>query len=88
MNKVMTWQQIEEEHNGQWVQLVDYDWPEEETYPRTGKVRLSAPTRKEFNRLVLEKEPVDAARIYVGEHKLPEGSIISSNITRIISCGQ
>ncbi len=86
MEQVLSWQEIEKNYNQQWVQLVDYDWPEGEPRPKSGRVRLHASTRKEFNKLVLEAEPVNAARIYVGTHKMPEGIILSSNVVRITSC--
>ncbi|MCI5065837.1 hypothetical protein MRY87_08945 [bacterium] len=86
MEKKLSWQEIEKKYHEQWVQLVDFDWPEGEPRPASGRVRLSAPTRKEFNKLVLEADPVDAARIYVGPHKLPKGDILSSNIVRIVPC--
>ncbi len=85
MNKILDWTQIQEEFQHQWVQLVDYDWPEGEPHPKSGKVRINAPNRKEFNKLVLEAEPVDAARIYVGDHRTPYGTVMSANIARIVS---
>jgi hypothetical protein len=84
MNKILDWKQIQKEYQHQWVQLVDYDWPDGEPHPKSGKVRINATTRKEFNKLVLQAEPRDAARIYVGDHSTPEGTVISSNITRIV----
>ncbi len=86
MEQVLSWREIEKNYNQQWVQLVDYDWPDGEPKPKSGRVRLHAPTRKEFNKLVLEAAPVNAARIYVGTHKMPEGVILSSNVVRITSC--
>ena len=86
MDKIFSWKEIEEKFNNQWVQLVDYNWPEGEPRPLSGKVRLHAPTRKEFNKCVLAAEPVDAARVYVGKHKLPDGYILSSHIVKVVPC--
>lgn len=86
--KTLTWQQIEEKYDQQWIQLIEFDWPEGEVRPRSGCVRIHAQTRREFNRLVLEADGVNAARIYVGKHSLPEGTILSSNIVKIVPCEQ
>lgn len=86
MNDILKWEEIQNFYQNQWVQLIDFDWPEDEPHPRCGKVRLSASSRKDFNKLVLNSEPVDAARLYVGSHQLPEGEILSSNIVKMVLC--
>ena len=84
----LSWEEIQKRYNQQWVQLVDYEWPEGEPRPLSGRVRIHAPERREFNKLILESEAVDAARVYVGDHRLPESTILSSNIVKIIPCEQ
>ena len=83
----LSWEQIKKEYDQQWVQLVNYDWPEGTPHPQSGVVRAHAPTRKEFNEIVLSLEsPVDAARIFVGLAKLPKNTLISCNAVQISKC--
>ena len=86
MNRILTWSEIEKTYPNEWVQLVDCEWPEGEPRPVAGRVRIHAASRKEFNKLVLEADPIDAARVYVGSHSLPKGTILSSNLVRIVPC--
>lgn len=72
MEEILSWKEIEQKYQDQWVQLIDFEWKEGEPRPIRGKVRISAPTRREFNRLVLSSPPADAARIYVGTHGRPD----------------
>jgi hypothetical protein len=62
----LTWDEIKRQYDGEWVELVDYVWDEGEPYPIEGMVRTHSPSRKVFNRLVLEWAPADAARLFVG----------------------
>ena len=41
MEKKLTWEEIKKHYNQEWVELVDYDWPDTEPYPRDGVVRSS-----------------------------------------------
>lgn len=89
MNKPLSWPEIEKLYNQEWVQLVDYDWPEGEPYPRSGRVRVHAESRKEFNRLITLKEGIqDAARVFVGKAMLPPHTIISCNSIKLLKCEQ
>jgi hypothetical protein len=63
----LTWDEIRRRYDGEWVELVDYVWDEGEPYPVEGMVRTHSPSRKEFNRLVLERPPAGAARLFVGD---------------------
>lgn len=81
-SKKLTWQQIKELYDKEWVELIDYDWPEEEAYPRAGVVRVHAKTRKEFDKLILHDPPADAALIFVGEREIPTNLILSANLRR------
>lgn len=71
METKLTWGEIRQRYDQEWVLLDDCDWPEEEIDPRSGIVRLHARTREEFDRLIAEKAgPFDSAIVFVGE---PEG---------------
>ena len=83
MSKKLSWDQIQKIYDQQWVQLVDYSWETGRPYPSAGVVRIHATTRKEFNRLVLEAPPVNAARVYVGQSTLPEGTFMSANLIKM-----
>jgi len=48
----MTWDEIKKCFDQEWVELVDYDWPDEQTDPKAGVVRIHAKTREEFDQLV------------------------------------
>lgn len=84
MTEKLTWQEIEERYDGQWVQLVDYEWNDEDLYPTYGVVQAHAPTRKEFNALVREQPPSGAARIYVGHMMHDPNAVICCNLHRIV----
>jgi len=80
MKNKLTWAEIKKQYNQEWVELVDYDWPDEEPYPRQGIVRVHAKHRKDFDNLINEDPPSDSAFIFVGE-RLPEpGVIYSANL--------
>lgn len=63
----LSWEQIRERYDGEWVELIDYVWDEGEPYPAEGAVRTHAASRKEFNSLVLGQPPAGAARLFVGD---------------------
>jgi hypothetical protein len=84
MTEKLTWAEIKQRYDGQWVQLVDYDWDDSEPYPSSGIVTVHAPTRKEFDQLTKQSSDYDAARLYVGEPKRHDvNTIISCNMHRI-----
>ncbi len=69
-NEKLSWKQIRERFDGKWVLLPEFGWPEGQPYPDWGVVHIHAPTRKEFNRLVLSDVaslPADTARFFVGD---------------------
>jgi len=78
----LTWRQIEKLYNKQWVQLVDYDWPEEEPFPRGGIVRVHAKARRKFDEFILQNPPRDSALVFVGERKGLRNTILSANLHR------
>ena len=48
MEKKLTWEEIKKRYDQEWVELVDYDWPDGESHPRSGTLRSHAATRKSF----------------------------------------
>jgi len=73
--KSLAWGEICKEYDGQWVHLIDYNWPEGTPYPTSGVVHLHAKTRHEFNDLIKASERIPGARIYVGDIKETGSSI-------------
>ena len=67
MAKKLSWEEIKKLYDQEWVELIDYDWPDEYPDPKAGIVRVHAKTRDEFNRLTAIDPPWDAAIVYVGE---------------------
>jgi hypothetical protein len=80
MEKKLTWDKIEKLYNRQWVQLIQYDWPEREALPRAGVVRVHAKTRQEFDRLIAREPQKNSALLFVGERKIPPGVLLSANL--------
>jgi hypothetical protein len=76
----LTWEQIKERYSEQWVELIDYDWPDGVPWPKSGVVRVHSPERKEFWRLVKEKQPevTDSAIVYAGPVDRP--GIVRNNL--------
>ncbi len=58
-NEKLTWEQIEKLYDKEWVELVDFEWSEEEAYPQSGVVRVHAANRKKFDELILQDPPKD-----------------------------
>lgn len=80
MKKKLTWEEIKDLYSDQWVELVDYDWPDSEPLPSSGTVRVHSSSRKEFDKLINQDPPTDAALVYVGERKPVDGVILSANL--------
>lgn len=85
MAKKLTWEEIKELYNHEWVELVDYDWPEEEPEPRSGTVRAHSSNRAEFYKLAAKDSPVDSAIVFVGRERLPKDQIFSPGMRRIVA---
>lgn len=81
--KKLAWDEICKQHNKEWVHLIDYDWTDGQPYPNSGVVRIHAKTRKEFNKLILEGEPISGARIFVGHPEKSDDLIMMGNYMRI-----
>ena len=67
MENKLTWEEIKKLYDQEWVELVDYDWPDEDPDPRAGVVRVHAKTREDFDRLTDIDPAKDSAIVFVGE---------------------
>ena len=67
MSQKLTWEEIKKQYDQEWVELIDYDWPDEDPDPTAGVVRIHAKTREEFDRLTDIDPPVDSAIVFVGD---------------------
>ena len=76
MSNKLTWEEIKKLDDQEWVELVDYDWPDEFPDPKAGVVRVHAKDRAEFDRLAAIGAPFDAACVFVGD-PLPASGIRS-----------
>lgn len=89
MNNKLRWEEIQKVYSQEWVQLVDYDWPDDEPYPFSGVVRTHAAGKKEFYKLCKEgMHPDDSAILFVGPKKRTEGMFFSPNLVRFFPCGR
>ena len=87
MGKKLTWKEIEKQFNQQWVELVDYDWPEGTPYPRSGIVRTHASDKKQFHKSCLEGDvPSDSALLFVGHKKSLDDSVFAPSLIRVEAC--
>ncbi len=57
MGEKLTWEEIKKQYDQEWVELVDYDWPDGESHPRSGTLRSHAADKKEFHQQC-RREPV------------------------------
>ncbi len=76
----LSWDQIEEQFDQEWVELVDYDWDMTQPDPSAGVVRVHSKDRREFDRLMLQDPPEDSAILFVGDLRLPENTFLSVNL--------
>jgi len=76
----LTWPEIEKLYDKEWVQLIDYDWPEEEALPRSGIVQVHAKSRQQFDKLITQEFQLDSAILFVGQRTIPSGVILSANL--------
>ncbi len=78
MDKKLSWEEIKQLYDQEWVELINYDWSEEEIDPRAGVVRIHAKNREEFDELVGKDPPYDSAYVYVGEPEVPANKIFNT----------
>ena len=83
MTESLTWDEIKEQYDRQWVELVQYDWPEGKPYPNSGVVRVHSSNRKEFYQLAKSESPRDSAILFVGKPDVPPNTILCSSVMRL-----
>lgn len=81
----LSWDEIVRQYNQEWVELIDYDWPDTAAYPTSGIVRVHAKTRFEFDNLADIDPPFNSAYIFVGQGTQSNSEIITRGFSRIIS---
>ena len=87
MDKRLTWEEIKAQFDQQWIQLVDYDWPEGTPYPRSGIIRTFGNDKKDFHKRCQEGNvPKDSAFLYVGHKKSFDSSVFSPSLIRFEPC--
>ncbi len=86
-NERLTWDEIEKSYDKQWVELVDYDWPDEDPYPRSGVLRSHHSDKKAFHQMA-RREPVPkhSAILFVGRPDIPENLYFSPSLIRVQPC--
>lgn len=84
MDERLTWEAICERYDRQWVELVDYDWPEEDAHPRSGVVRVHAATRAEFDDQADIDPPRDSAHVFVGRSTAPVAAATTRGYSRVL----
>ena len=93
MEKKLSWEEIKERYNQEWVELVDYDWPDGTPYPQAGIVRAHASERKRFYQNCKEHDmlegtsPSDAAILFVGRINPTNRPYLSTSLVRMVPCG-
>ena len=82
----LSWEQIQKMYDKEWVQLVDYDWPDGEPFPKSGIVRTHHPERKQFYHKVsqITPKPTDSAFIFVGI-PLKDPGVIHTNFHKVLT---
>lgn len=84
MEKKLSWAEISKRFDKQWVELIDYDWPDEDVYPLSGVVRVHALDRADFHRLIAQEPAPDSAIVFVGKVELPKGVIFSPGFRQLV----
>lgn len=84
MGKKLTWEEIKSQYDHEWIELVDYDWPDEEPTPRAGVVRVHANTREEFDDLADIDPPFDSAYIFVGDPDTNDEVVVTRGYSQVI----
>ena len=58
MVKIQSWSGIIAKYDGQWVELIDYDWDWDSPFPRWARVRNHSFSRFELSKMVNRSEKV------------------------------
>jgi hypothetical protein len=78
-NVKLTWDEICNRFDREWVQLVDYDWAEDESLPKAGVVQNHAKSRREFDELIIMNPQPESALLFVGKRDVQPGVVLSAN---------
>lgn len=73
MAEKLSWDEIKARYHEQWIQLLDYDWPDGTPWPKAGIVAIHDSDRKAFWRKAkaVEPRPTDTAVLFVGPPNPP-----------------
>ena len=86
-NKKLTWEEISKKYDQEWVELIDYDWPEKEPYPRAGIIRTHGVDKKQFHQECRrDPAPEISAFLYVGKKANLEKTVFSPSLIRVTQC--
>ena len=77
---ILSWKQIEKKYDKQWVQLINFDWPEYESLPHSGEVVANAKKRKDFDKLICATKQKFSAILFIGDRELPPNIILSASM--------
>jgi len=87
MEKRLNWDELKEHYNQQWVELVDYDWPDDQPYPLSGVLRSHSADKKAFHQQCRrEPMPADSAIVFVGPPQFPKNVVFSPSLIRVEPC--
>ena len=86
MAEKLTFDEIKALYDEEWVELVDYDWPEGTPWPQAGIVRVHHPNRSEFWKLSKATQPevTDSAIVFIGPPDPP--GVIRNNLATMTLC--
>ena len=91
MKNKLSWEEISKQYNQEWVELIDYDWPEGQPHPYAGIVRAHGGERKEFYKSCKARDtqdgesPNDAAIVFVGKIRSTAHAYLSTSLVRMVS---
>ena len=84
MSERLTWDEIKERYEDEWVELIDFEWDETELNPRYAIVGFHAKNRREFDSMLAKEKgnrPKRTAIRYAGQAlKLPENCVFSTSL--------
>lgn len=86
MSARLTWDQIGVLYDKQWIELVNYQWPDVSPYPSAGEVRIHSGDRKEFYRKVKLNPVADSAILFVGKLDIPLSTVTCSSSMLLSTC--
>ena len=80
LQDTLTWEEIAARYDQEWVELLDYVWPEGEPYPLNGVVGIHARDKRAFYAELNRRQPKpeDSALLFVGQPPRPEGALYAT----------